>query len=440
MSVRYSATQDCALWPGLSQQARVAIVSACAFVVSALVVVNSGGFSPIRPVAWSFGGVLGLNALPLADRAQTLASLERAEPGPDNPAVMRTARSLAIAALRRDPLISPAWRALALVETSTPGGRAERAFDLLRVSSFVSRRDTGTSALLFDAYVRRGEMTAGLRQLDFAMRRSPQARQALLPVLAQGLVNPTLRRALVTALEGKVSWRGDLLRQLALTPPADDALIAFLRQMSPDVMRENRADLYLVAAGLVQNGRLSAARALAQRLLVARSLVANGGFEQDNSAPPLDWALQASADFDAVQGTYGGSGDGAQALYVRSRRAQDAEVARQILFLPPGPQEISALSGTQGGDRAASVSIAVACVGPSNSVGEGLARLQLSAKVERRSVSARFSVPATGCPAQWLLIMVGGGATDGEVASWIDNVAIRSIGKGPRQRSVSVSE
>lgn len=418
----------------------MAIVAACAFVVSALVVVNSGGFSPIQPVAWRFGGVLGLNALPLADRAQTLASLERANPGPDDPAVMRTARLLATAALRRDPLIAPAWRALALVETSRPGGRAERAFDLLRVSSFVSRRDTGTSALLFEAYVKRGDMTAGLRQLDFAMRRSSQARQALLPVLVQGLVDPALRRALVTALERKVSWRGDLLRQLALTPPADDAITAFLRQMPPALMRENRADLYLVAAGLVQNGRLAAARVLAQRLLAARSLVANGGFEQDNSAPPLDWAFQASADFDAVQGAYGGSIDGAQALYVRSRRAQDAEVARQILFLSPGPLEISALSGTQRGDRAASVSLAIACVGRRNSVGKGLGRLQLTAKVERRSASARFAVPATGCPAQWLLAMVGGGATDGEVASWIDNVAIRSIGEGARGRSVRLAE
>lgn len=399
--------------------------------------VNSGGFSPIQPVAWRFGGTFGLNAAALADRAQTIASVERADPQPDNVANLRAARNFATAALRQDPLVAPAWRALAIVERAMPGGSPDRAFDLLRVSSMVSRRDTGTSALLFEEFVQRGDLSAGFRQLDLAMRRSPQARQALLPVLVQGLEDADLRARLVLTMERHASWRGDFLRQLALTPPSDGALTAFVRQMPSMLIRSNRPDLYLLAAGLVQNGRLGSARALAQRLLVGGTLVTNGGFEQANAAPPLDWALQATADYDAVQGKYGGSIEGAQALYVRSRRDQPTEIARQIVFLAPGSVEISAIGGTLEGDRTASGSIVVACVARNSSVGAHLGVLQLPREVERANVKSRFGVPASGCPAQWLLVMIEGGSAGQEVAGWIDNVAMRQVDARSGGRTIS---
>jgi hypothetical protein len=262
----------------------------------------------------------------------------------------------------------------------------------------------------------------------------------LLPVLVQGLVDPELRVRLVDALKGKAAWRGEFLRQLALTPPSDDAVVAFLELLPPALIEQNRPDLQILVAGLIQAGRLSAARALAQRLLIGQALVTNGGFESPNAAPPLDWALQATAEYDAVQGKYGGSIDGAQALYLRSRRAQGTEVARQILFLRPGQARISSRSGTQDGERPASVSLSVACVGPRNSVGERLGELKFTGGGARKSAGTGFVVPRSGCPAQWLLVTVEGGTSEAEVASWIDNVAITQFGNSQRGRPLSVSE
>lgn len=415
-----------AFLPGITQRARMLTVALIAAAASALVVVNAGGFSYVKPVAWRFGGVLGLNALALADHAQTLANVELVERRKDNQSVLLAARRAAIAALRRDPLLPQAWRALAIVEKSVPGGSPDRAFALLLASSFTSRRDTGTSALLLQEFVKRGDVAQGFRQLDLALRRSPQAREALLPVLVQGLADRQLRHRLVEALKRDVSWRDDLLRQLTLAPPADDAVVAFIKDMPTRLIKEEREALELLAAGLVQSGRLSAARALGRRLLPAQTLVMNGGFEKPNAAPPLNWALQATADYDAIQAKFGGQIAGAQALYVRSKQQEPTEVARQIIFLLPGDFELSALSGTQSGDRAAQVSILVSCVGPRNSVGIRLASLQFPPTGARYASGTRLSVPRSGCPAQWLLVMVGGGTTSREAASWIDNVAVRA--------------
>lgn len=410
-----------------SPRIRGLVLALLALAVSALVIVNSGGQSWARPVAWAFGGALGLNAGAQADQAQALIAAQVAPKAQLDPVLVQSARAKAIAALRRDTLQPRAWRALAMAEPNGPNGGSDRSFAFLKMAAYVSKRDAATSALLFQEYVRRRDLPEAFRQFNLAMRRSPEARQAMLPPILPGLGDREFRRYMISALGNQAPWGADLLKAMALSPPTDETVTQFVAELPASVIARQRNALQTLAASLVQAGRLKSAQTLSRRLLPLDTNVMDGDFESSERAPPLTWAVQATDSYDAAQGQYGGAINGKQALYVRTSLPDPVEVARQIVFLKPGRYRLSALAGARD-DAPPSLSVGIACVGKSNSVGPVLTELffpSLSQRASRGEV--KFAVPASECAGQWLLITVGQGSRDHEASGWLDDVAIDPI-------------
>lgn len=403
------------------------VLASLSLAVSALVIVNSGGQSSARPVAWAFGGILGLNAGAQADQAQALLAPGLAAKAPLDPELVRSARAMATAALHRDALQPRAWRALAMAEPRGSNGGSDRSFAFLRMAAYVSKRDTATSALLFQEYVRRRNVPDAFRQFDLAMRRSPEARQAMLSPILPGLGDREFRRYVISALAEQAPWGADLLKAMALSPPADETVMQFVAELPASVVSRQRSALQTLAASLVQAARLNSAQTLSRRLLPLGANVVDGDFESSERAPPLTWAVQATESYDAAQGRYGGAINGKQALYVRTNLPDPVEVARQIVFLKPARYRLSALAGARD-EAIPSLSVGVACIGKSNSVGRTLAELSFPSLTQRPSrAEVRFGVPASECAAQWLLITVGQGSRDRQASGWIDDVAIDPV-------------
>ena len=157
-------------------------------------------------------GVMPFDARAKVKSAEMLLARTRASP----PAVAR-ARTLALAALRRDPTMAPAWRLLALAASMQ--GREREAARLFHFAERLSRRDLPTQLWLIEESVSRNDIPGALRHYDIALRTSLASPELLFPVLTRASGDNNVVGPLGTLLASDPPWRETFLWQLVADAP-----------------------------------------------------------------------------------------------------------------------------------------------------------------------------------------------------------------------------
>jgi hypothetical protein len=334
-------------------------------------------------------------------------------------------RGAAQEALRREPVNVVAARSLGLL--ASIDGDARRASRLFSYSETLSRRDVPTQLWLIEESVGRGDIIGALRHYDRAMRTSLQSRDLLIPILARASADPAIAEPLSRLVASRPSWTPALVEAMISsqsTPPAALALILRRLTISPD-------DEYswLLSGGLnrlVAAGEFETAYAIyyeARRGVGARTeLLRNGDFSVQHPIPPFDWWLRDEPELAGL--IEHREGTPTPALSIVADQGRVGDIARQFLMLTADAYQLTATVGEVSADERARPIISIACVG-----GSELARSRFPAATTTPArLTLRFSVPSTGCEAQWIAIESGpSGEQPEDLRPWITSVSLARL-------------
>jgi len=363
---------------------------------------------------------LALSVMPFDARAKVKSAEMQLARSRASPAAIARARTLALAALRRDPTLVQAWRLLALAASAD--GRDPEAARLFHFAERLSRRDLPTQLWLIEENVSRNDIRGALRHYDIALRTSLASPEILFPVLVRASGDSGVVGPLGDLLAADPPWRETFMWQLVADAPNDAHVVRLFERIArrdepldPDLSRALLQRLVnrekypeaLRAFALVSGQRVSGAG------------VRNGDFERTNETPPFDWLLEDGATLRAEQVRSGDRRGNILNLYAAN--GNGGAGARQLLMLPPGQYVLSALAGAVESASPARLSWTVICAREG-----GAALLNAHAEpVEPRARQLRlaFRVPA-GCPAQWLSLNITADFQTESASAWVDSVRI----------------
>lgn len=332
-----------------------------------------------------------------------------------------TARQL----LAHAPLQGEAFRVLA--DAADRQGHRAEAFKLYRIAERRAPRDLPTRAWLTQRYLEQGDYPQALAQIDRILRMSPQRATSINPVLVQMAQDATFAKALAQALRSDPPWRPRLLAALR-HPKTGNAVAAgqvmgALQQQGGLSQKEYAGWLDSLMAQGYWGEAYARWAGEVPKPGGKLPLVYNGDFAQVPSDSGFDWRLRrvpgVLLQFEQAAGTQG------QAAYLRflDRRIPSAGL-EQPLLLTPGEYHLSLRARAQALRSALGLQWVVACVGPAGVVGR---TDPLDESFGWRVFEATVTIPATGCPAQWLRLinpMAAGSAQRVAGDLWISDVKI----------------
>lgn len=338
------------------------------------------------------------------------------------PETLRRARTLAEAALAREPVSAAAARTLGIIaDIERRPDEAERFFNY---SERLSRRDVPTQLWFIEKRVRDNDVEGALRHYDRALRVSRDIRNLLFPVLARAASDPNVVDPLARLVASRPPWWSNFIAYLVGQNISSQGMFRIFDslQLDPQVSDE-RVLLARAIARLADVGSYDLAASLYRQAKGGTlTAVRNGDFQSpDMDFPPLDWLLVDQSDRSAVREPSARNPDD-YVLAVRASSGSVDEVARQLLLLPSNRYRLAVRSGGMGSPSSGPL-ITITCAGER---GASLARLDLP--LSENGVSAHqapFSVPLGGCSAQWLTITAR--ADDALSSAWIDSIAITTF-------------
>ena len=327
--------------------------------------------------------------------------------------------------LAHEPLQGVGFRLLA--EVADREKRPADAFRLYLIAERRAPRDLKTRAWLTQRYLERGDFSKALAQVDRILRMAPQRGRSINPVLAQLAEDPAFAQALAATLRQEPPWRTAFLN--ALRDPRTGNPLAAGRVMQA---LQNQGGLAPEEyAGwldsLILQGRWGEAYARWAGKAVKPGgrlpLVYNGNFAEPPSDAGFDWRRRRVPGV-LLQFEPGSAADG-QVVYFHflDRRVPNAGL-EQPLLLSPGVYRLTLRMRAQSLRSELGLQWVVACTGPAGVVGRTDA---IDGSFPWRTFEADVSIPAAGCPGQWLRLVnpVPSGAAQRVVGElWVDDVRI----------------
>ncbi len=260
-------------------------------------------------------------------------------------------------------------------------------------------------------YTKAERFTEAMSEIDFVLRRSEEARPALLPELTKLIADPRGRAALATILAKDPVWKSDFYaaagkRKLATADARD--LYERIRKLKPngDLLQERQLILETQAgSGDYVGARQTWLAALPQRERAANGLIFDGAFTGRRAPRPFGWTFR---DVEAGRAEPGKDGQRTY-LDVAYFGGQSVTLAEQMLALPPGRHSLRLVARSPNGISSGRLFWRLNCLPGGNQIGLlDMAR----AGADNRRFGADFTVPA-GCPGQSLSLI----AEPGDVAS-----------------------
>jgi len=343
----------------------------------------------------------------------------RTRPAPE---VLAEATALAQDALRREPVNVVAARTLGLA-AALRGNQAE-AERLVSYAESLSRRDLGIQFWLIEASVQKNDIVGALLHYDRALRTSPEAGDALYPVLVEASTHPDVSRPLAALIARRPPWWRDFIVRLLAegSPVGIEAIVPAIRLNPEDT--DQRALLVAALDRVVVAHDPARAFEIYRRVAgpgrSPSALLRNGDFEQENLLPPIDWMV---SDREGLTGLMQPRPNGrGRALFLFHDHDAGGEIAHQLLRLPPGSYRLDAVVGATTGTPADRPELTLSCA----ETNTALLALRFPAVPQAGADAGQaFAVPSDRCAFQWLRLNVPSRMDEDAPTPWIDDIAIR---------------
>jgi len=387
--------------------------------LAALIVAAMAASQAMSMVAESPSPTLAMKLIPADGRAYSRAAdlLVRQAIADSNGAmpdeIPGNVVELARRGFRLDPSAPEAVRTLALAAEA--GGDKDKARELMRLTSRLSRRESVTNMWLSQDYLAHGQPEIALKYYDITLRTSPAAAQLLLPKMAAALQQDGMVELLGRLLHERPFWAADFWRQVIRVPQAAENA-ARLRSLtghtgSPD---DETIDKILLGQ-LVTQRRFTQATGLYQNLLghtpERGGLVSD--FRRSPTLPPFDWDLVSNGDLAASVDPRAGE------LYVSASPGAYGIIARRLVRADAGNYRLTV-------DFVGSLDARVALRARFRCAlgGKGGGTFWSPPLAAGQQSALNLAAPESDCPYRWLELQLAAPATGGPSDIVIDRVAL----------------
>lgn len=290
----------------------------------------------------------------------------------------------------------------------------------------LSRRELQQRIWAIEEAVNRGDIRTALRNHDLALRTSRRAPDLLFPVLANAIMEPKVRAALLELLENEPPWVDELIYYMSASGAEPSETLRFIQQLSSRGVPIADLSRTALINRLVASNNVAEAWAYyaSFRDDLPRHGLRDGNFEAVSDMPTaFDWQLVNS---DAVAASVQAMGSRGILDYV-VLQGDGGVIVRQALYLPIGIYRLEGQArSSNSGVKAPAVWELTCLDGPS------LGRIAITPDGDGWSpFSGTFVVPAN-CPGQSLALV---GMPTAEPAGV--NGQVRSVRLSSVQRSQS---
>ena len=339
-----------------------------------------------------------------------------------SPSQLASAEGLARRALSHGPLEASAVRTLGI--SAALSGRADRAANLLTLAQRITLRDAPTQLWLLDGSLKRSDYPGAVMHADVLMRTSPDSpyEDTLLIELAS---DPRAVAPLVAHLAAGPDWRRSFLARLGAEVIGPDTLFMVFRGLMSGPTPATAAETEPYFQRLVSGGLYQPAYLRWQYLFPPKDQSAlgppyDGAFMGLPGPPPFNWRL---ADPDGVTAEFASRSDAAgdRGLHIAYNTASAPEFARQLILLPPGDYTLSGRVLLDSAPEPNQVGWAIKCVNADQPL--ALAR-DGGATGRWLNFTRPFTIPASNCDAQWLILDGRSGVEIAELSAWYSNLKI----------------
>ncbi|WP_322297614.1 hypothetical protein [Brevundimonas sp.] len=372
----------------------------------------------VAPIAQRAPPELALRVAPASPAVLARsAEIELAAGRPDN------ARDLAADSLTRAPFNLRALRTLGLVTAAD--GDVVAADDILTLAGNWSLRDTPSHGWLVDRRLRVGDYASSFAHADTLARRGVSQAEVFNLLITAAVQDPRAMAPLRNLLATAPPWDREFFNALQRRPGTESltaTLVAGLEQTPGRLSDPELAEIYDL---WVRQNRFDAIGVL--RTAIARPpmtpIVVDGDFSARTAIEPFGMTLLSAAGLSAevvedemrannpaLRITYDGFGSGA--------------AVEQLLLLPPGSYGLNSEYRIESGGPDARLSWQVRCVERAQPLADQRILVPVGPTSDWRALETGFTVPGSGCAAQWLRLVTRPGDRRAPVAVWLDNVVI----------------
>ena len=312
---------------------------------------------------------------------------------------------------------------LAAVDALAKNDRA-RGEQLLLAARRRDPRSDMTRLLLLDGYLRSNRIAEATDEISALSGIAPRAGGLLIGELARLAQTPATTGALEKALKRNPAFRERLLEHLANNNAEPDLILRIATNVPAAGGATGPAPWQgRLVTSLAERGQIQRAYQLWRTFFAPKAAdkkvgIYDGSFRGLPGSGPFSWSFPASPAGMAERSPSG-------TLQVDYYGRDNAELANQLLMLPPGRHRLSLRVEGDAEGEGSKLSWRIECQ-PSKAQLADLVLRKLT--YAPRVVSTDFTIPASGCSAQWLrLIGTAGEFPKGQNAT-ISTVQIASAG------------
>lgn len=296
------------------------------------------------------------------------------------------------AAARRDPLAADPFTFFGM--RALTAGDMRRAEQLLIEARRRNPRGRITRLALLGLYLQTDRVADASAEIAVMVRLIPRSSDLLIPELARLAAAPQTGAAVVEAI-GADPLMAHVLDRLVQNGADPDLVLrlAARQQPRPDQGEQWQARLL---HSMVERGQIDRARAVWRRFArvenVSAPLIYDAEFRGQRGLVPFNWDLMASA----VGSAERVSGPALEATFFGR---QSGILARQLLTLSPGRYRLSMVAEGSANGQGSQLVWSLTC----QPGGSALLELPVTdVSYAPKTLSGEFTVPAGGCPGQWL--------------------------------------
>ena len=283
-------------------------------------------------------------------------------------------------------------------------GHADKATEILTLAGNWSLRDDPAHAWLIDRSLKQGDYVTAFAHADTLVRRREDIRPQVFSLFTEAASSdPRALPSVVKLLGAAPPWAEGYFVHLYETPRglqlATNLALGMQQAGTPLPDAELRR-LYYELAYKTGPANVVMVRTRLRRPLVPTGFVIRGDFEDAFAVEPFNWRMM---DVAGLMAEIVPAPDQGQMLSVVYQGYGAGHLVDQLLTLPGGDYVLSGLASEEGETGSSQLNWKIICTEASKSrIAPGASETASSPRAGWRRFSLSFTVPASGCEAQWL--------------------------------------